>query len=85
MVTRPAAASTHLTYLGFLSLFAVTVGQIATDGSRGWRIRKKASNLKISTVSTLRSLSLHFVDDRDMILSRLMSPIQRRYLGRRRR
>ncbi|MGA2237697.1 MAG: CARDB domain-containing protein [Candidatus Bathyarchaeia archaeon] len=81
VVTRPAAASTHLTYLGFLSLFAVTVGQMATVGSKGWRIRKRASNLKISTVSTLRSLSLHFVDSRDMILSRLMSPIRRRYLG----
>lgn len=85
VVTRPAAASTHLTYLGFLSLFAVTAGQMATAGSKGWRIRKRIAHLKISTVHTLRSLSLHFVDDRDMILSRLISPIQRRYLGGRRR
>lgn len=81
VVTKPAAASTHLAFLGFLSLFGVTVGQMATVGSKGWRIRKRASHRKISTVSTLRSLSLHFVDSRDMILSRLMSPIRRRYLG----
>jgi len=65
VVTRPAAASTHMAYLGFLSLFAATAGQMATAGSKGWRIRKRVSHLKISTVSTLRSLSLHLVDDRD--------------------
>jgi hypothetical protein len=85
VVTKPAAASTHLAYLGFLSLFAVTVGQMATARSKGWRIRKRASHLKISTVSTPSSLSLHFVDDRNMIPSRLMSPIRSKYLGDRRR
>jgi hypothetical protein len=80
VVARPAAASTQLTYLGFLALFAVTFGQMATVGSKGWRIRPRSSRFGLSTLSALRSLSLQFVDDRDTILSRRMSPIRRRYL-----
>jgi hypothetical protein len=73
-----AAASSPLTYLGFVSLFAVTVGQRVNTG-KGRRVGHVASRLGLLTVFSLRSLSRDFVDYCNTILSRLMSLMERRW------
>jgi hypothetical protein len=72
-----AAASSPLACLGFLSLFAVTVGQKVTTG-KGRRIRGVAPLRGLLTAFSLRSLSPSLVDYCDTILSRLMSLMERR-------
>jgi hypothetical protein len=72
-----SAASSPLAYLGFVSLFAVTVGQKVTAG-KGRRARHVASRLGLLTAFSLRSLSPDFVDYCDTIFSRLMSLMERR-------
>jgi hypothetical protein len=73
-----AAASSPLAYLGFVSLFAVTVGQRVTTG-KGRRVRQVASRLGLFTAFSLRSLSPDFADHCDTILSRLISLMERRW------
>jgi len=51
VVTRPAAASTHLTYLGFLSLFAVTIGHRATVGNQNVAKRKRSRRFSSRTLA----------------------------------
>jgi hypothetical protein len=72
-----AAAPSSLAYLGFVSLFAVTVGQRVTGG-QGRRTRGAASPRGVLGTFSLRSLSPHFVDCCDTILSRLTSLMERR-------
>jgi hypothetical protein len=72
-----AAASSPLAYLGFVSLFAVTVGQKVT-ARKGRRIRRLASLRGLLTAFSLRSLSPSLVDYCDRMFSRLMSLMERR-------
>jgi hypothetical protein len=72
-----AGVSNPLAYLGFISLLAVMVGRRVTAG-KGYRIRHVTSHRGPLTASYLRSLSPHFVDNRDTILSRPMSLMEGR-------
>jgi hypothetical protein len=72
-----AAASSPLAYLGFVSLFAVTVGQRVTAG-QSRRIRRVASLRGPLTLFSPSSLSPRLVDCRDTILSRLKLLMERR-------
>jgi hypothetical protein len=72
-----AVASSPLAYLGLVSLLAVTVGRRATAG-KGRRIRHVTSHRGLLIASSLRSLSPHFVNRRDTILSRPMSLMEGR-------
>ena len=72
-----AGESSPLAYLGFISLLAVTVGHRVTAG-KSWRVRRVISHRGLLTASALRSLSPHFVDLRDTILSRPKSLVERR-------
>jgi hypothetical protein len=73
-----AAASSPLAYLGFVSLFAVTIGQKVTAGKRR-RIRRVASLRGLLAAFSSRSLSLSLVDYCDRIFTRLMSLMKRRW------
>jgi hypothetical protein len=73
-----AAASSPLAYLGFASLFAVTIGQKVTTG-KGRRIRRLASLRRLFTAFSSRSLSPTLVDYCDRIFTRLMSLMKRRW------
>jgi hypothetical protein len=72
-----AAAPSSLAYFGFVSLFAVTVGQRVTGG-QGRRTRRSASFRGVLATFSLRSLSPHFIDYCDTILSRLISLMEGR-------
>jgi len=51
VVTAPAAASTQLAFLGFLSLFAVTIGHRATVGERNVAKRKRSRRFSSRTLA----------------------------------
>jgi hypothetical protein len=72
-----AAAPSSLAYLGFVSLFAVTVGERVTGG-QGRRTRGAASPRGVLATFSLSSLSPRLVDYCDTIFSRLMSLMQGR-------
>jgi len=51
VVTAPAAASTQLAFLGFLSLFAVTIGHRATVGKQNVAKRKRSRRFSSRTLA----------------------------------